>query len=586
MAEPTRRDLFKGTAALGAAAFADGALVTPAKARPLVRTRPEQAAASATHRHDVLDVAVIGAGVSGAYTAWRLLGPEAKRSRALKELQRRHGGPLAVGLFEGSERVGGRLFSVTPPGMPHLHAELGGMRYLTDQPVVAQLVDHLGLPTTRFPVDEPQNLVYLRGHRFTQAHWNDPTVVPYDLPAAIRGKTPDDALVSVIERFVPGAATMDHQAWDKIKPTASADGRLLYDIGFWNLLLDAVGQEGWNFLHDGFGYGSVVDNVNSVEAMEASVADFVGSPPPHYRLLVNGYQTMPEELVRRFEAEGGSVHLHHQVRRIDRESVHGEDVLVLALSVWPEGRPLTVRARHVVLAMPQRSIELLDPDTFLFAGDRFLSDLGSIVPRPASKLFLGYDRPWWEDLGLRAGRSVTDLPLRQTYYWGVEGKQSGADPDNRNALLLASYNDLNDVEFWNELLTRPNRLAPVAVPRTPRPMDATASGPLVDEAQHRLRELHGPDARIPEPTAAYFQNWVQDPYGAAYHFWQVGAKSWEVMPRMRRPLRDANLYVCGDAWSTGQGWVYGALTQAELMLEEHFGLPRPPWLPASVYLGP
>jgi monoamine oxidase len=534
----------------------------------------------------VVDVAVIGAGVSGAYAAWRLLGPDAGHSGTLRELRRRRGGPLVVGLFEGSERVGGRLFSITPPGMPHLHAELGGMRYLSNHPVVADLVEYLQLPSGPFPVDEPQNLAYLRQHRFTLSQFADPHSVPYQLPAAIRGSTPDNALLSVIERFVPNAANMDHQAWDKIKPTASANGRPLYDVGFWNLLLDAVGQEGWTFLHDGLGYGSVVDNVNTIEAMEASVADFVGSPPPQYLLLRDGYQTMPQELVRRFEAEGGTVHLHHQVRRIDRETIDGERLLALTLAVWPEGRPLTVRARHVILAMPQRSIELLDPDTFLFASDQFLSDLGSIIPRPASKLFLGYDRPWWEDIGLSAGRSVTDLPLRQVYYWGVEGDQPGADPTNRNALLLASYNDLSDVEFWNELLRRPDRLAPVAVTRPPRPMDPAAPGMLVDEAQRQLRELHGPDARIPDPTSAYFQNWVQDPYGAAYHFWQVGAKSWEIMPRMRHPVPGTNLYVCGSAWSTGQGWVYGALTQAELMLEERFGLPRPAWLPPSVYLGP
>ncbi|MFF3402352.1 flavin monoamine oxidase family protein [Streptomyces sp. NPDC002659] len=562
MGEPTRRDVLRGTEAL------DG---------------PTEAA---TQTQDgVVDVAVIGAGVSGAYAAWRLLGPEAERSSVLEDLRRRRRGTLVVGLFESSERVGGRLFSVTPPGMPHLHAELGGMRYLSNHPVVADLVGHLGLPSTPFPVDEPKNLAYLRQHRFALPQFADPEVVPYDLPAAIRGKTPDEALLSVIERFIPNAASMDHQAWDKVKATATADGRQLYDVGFWNLLLDAVGQEGWKFLDDGFGYGAVVANVNGIEAMEASVADFVGSPPPNYLILRDGYQTMPEELVRRFVAEGGKVHLHHQVRRIDRETVDGEEVLRLALSVWPAGRPLTVRARHVILAMPQRSIELLDPDSFLFRSDQFLSDLGSIIPRPASKLFLGYDRPWWEDLGLRAGRSVTDLPLRQVYYWGVEGDQTGADPANRNALLLASYNDIDDVEFWNELLPQPNRLAPVAQTRPPRPMDAAAPGRLVDEAQRQLRELHGPDARIPDPTAAYFQDWVQDPYGAAYHFWQVGAKSWEVMPRMRHPLPDANLYVCGSAWSTGQGWVYGALTQAELMLEEHFGLARPMWLSSSVYLG-
>ncbi|GAA1369315.1 flavin monoamine oxidase family protein [Catellatospora chokoriensis] len=585
MSEPTRRDLLKRAAVLGTAAATGGALAAPAWARPTVQAEPEQTTTRA-EQYGVLDVAVIGAGVSGAYAAWRLLGPEAERSPLLRELQRRRSGRLAVGLFEGSERVGGRLFSKTPPGMPHLHAELGGMRYVSTQPVVPDLVNHLRLPTAPFPVDEPQNLVYLRQRRFTQAQWGNPKVVPYRLPTEIRGQSPDDALLSVIERFVPGAGSMDHRAWDKIKPTASVEGRRLYDIGFWNLLLDAVGQEGWSFLRDGLGYGSVVDNVNSIEAMEASVADFVGSPPPQYLLLRDGYQTMPEELVRRFKAEGGKVHLHHQVRRISRETVDGEQVLTLALSVWPQGRPVKIRARHVILAMPQRSIELLDPDTFLFASDQFLKDLGSIIPRPASKLFLGYDRPWWEEIGLQAGRSVTDLPLRQTYYWGVEGRQPGADPANRNALLLASYNDLSDVEFWNELLNRPNRLIPVAVTRPPRPMDAAAPGNLVEEAQRQLRELHGPDARIPDPTVAYFQDWVQDPYGAAYHFWQVEAKSWEVMPRMRHPIADANLYVCGSAWSTGQGWVYGALTQAELMLEEHFGLPRPTWLPSGVYLGP
>jgi monoamine oxidase len=583
MGKPTRRDLLKGTAALGAAAIAAGAPGT-AQARSLVKSRPERANPPVC-REDVIDVAVIGAGVSGAYAAWRLLGPEARHSTVLQELRRRRGGPLVVGLFEGSERVGGRLLSVTPPGMPHLHAELGGMRYVTSQPIVPDLVDHLRLKSRPFPVDEPQNLVYLRQHRFTLSQFADPAVVPYKLPAAIRGMTPDDALSSVIERFVPDAATMDHQAWDKIKPTATAHGRLLYDVGFWNLLLDAIGQEGWNFLHDGLGYGSVVDNVNTIEAMESNEADFVGTPPPQYLLLRDGYQKLPEELAAQFAATGGTVYLHHQVHRINREVVDGEEVVALALTVWPAGRPLTIRARHVVLAMPQRSIELLDPASFLFTSDRFLSDLNAIIPRPASKLFLGYDRPWWQDIGLSAGRSVTDMPLRQVYYWGVEGSQPGADPDNHNALLLASYNDLDDVEFWNELLTRPNRLSPVAVTRPPRPMDTAASGVLVDEAQRELRAMHA-DARIPEPTVAYFRNWVQDPYGAAFHFWQVGAKSWEVMPRMRKPLPDANLYVCGSAWSTGQGWVYGALTQAELMLEEHFGLSRPKWLPKGVYLGP
>lgn len=217
--KPTRRDLLKGTAAVGVAAAVDGAVGTPAQARSRRRGEPSKA-----NRRGVLDVAVIGAGAAGAYAAWRLLGPEAGQSRMLRQLQQRRRGRLAVGLFEGSERIGGRLLSVTPPGMPHLRAELGGMRYLDSQPIIPELVKHLGLRSAPFPVDEPQNLAYLRGHRFPLRAFSRPAVVPYHLAPLIRGKSPDDALVAIIQRFVPDAATMDH------KPPRShprSDGRLL-----------------------------------------------------------------------------------------------------------------------------------------------------------------------------------------------------------------------------------------------------------------------------------------------------------------------------------------------------------------------
>jgi monoamine oxidase len=60
----------------------------------------------------------------------------------------------------------------------------------------------------------------------------------------------------------------------------------------------------------------------------------------------------------------------------------------------------------------------------------------------------------------------------------------------------------------------------------------------------------------------------------------------EVMKRMRRPVQDEAIHICGEAYSNYQGWVEGALQTAELMLEEHFHLPRPDWIPADYDLGP
>ncbi len=58
------------------------------------------------------------------------------------------------------------------------------------------------------------------------------------------------------------------------------------------------------------------------------------------------------------------------------------------------------------------------------------------------------------------------------------------------------------------------------------------------------------------------------------------------MPRIRKPFQDANLYICGESHSTDQGWVVGALNTVEHVLEDHFGLSRPAWLPADYFLGP
>ena len=58
-----------------------------------------------------LEIAVVGGGVAGVYSAWRL--------QQVKTEAR-------MGLFEYSDRIGGRLYTVTLPGLPHVKAELAG----------------------------------------------------------------------------------------------------------------------------------------------------------------------------------------------------------------------------------------------------------------------------------------------------------------------------------------------------------------------------------------------------------------------------------------------------------------------------
>jgi protoporphyrinogen oxidase len=82
----------------------------------------------------MLDVAIVGGGVSGIYSAWRLIHSNPSKSSIQRAWAEKHSdGKLKIGVFERSDRIGGRLLSLVPPGMPNLRAELGAMHYTSNQ---------------------------------------------------------------------------------------------------------------------------------------------------------------------------------------------------------------------------------------------------------------------------------------------------------------------------------------------------------------------------------------------------------------------------------------------------------------------
>ena len=84
-----------------------------------------------------VDIAVVGAGIAGAYSAWRLK----------ERYPEKH-----VALFEYSNRVGGRLYSVPLPGMPNINAELGGCATSRSAGVRPRADRDLGLANRDFPM--------------------------------------------------------------------------------------------------------------------------------------------------------------------------------------------------------------------------------------------------------------------------------------------------------------------------------------------------------------------------------------------------------------------------------------------------
>jgi monoamine oxidase len=561
-------------------------------------------ASHATGSSGRLDFAIVGGGVSGLYTAWRLLVDARERGAA----------PPSIAVFESGARTGGRLLTWLPAGPGGgLRAELGGMRFFSQQELVWNLLGQLGFgeqDIVKFWVSGPNLRLLLRGVS-TPLDTADPTA-RYDVPAGEKGQQAGDLLAAtikdvlqtpdngrVLDKYLGGNLPQDREQWDTIKPYLTWRGRPLWDVGFWNLLAGIRSAETYQYLCDAFGYYSLAANWNSAEAMQSVFLDFTTNPD--YMTLTEGYSALPDALARAVREAGGEIRLETRLEGFEAGDA-GSSVLHLA---GPDG-DYDVAADHLVLGLPRRSLELLAPSAeFDLEGDAALKRLvASVTPYPAFKLYLFYAERWWERWGIQHGRSVSDLPIRQTYYFAPDPPPDGGSSAPAFGLLMASYDDARAVDYWQGLvppedeweqgraelhqavgeLTADVRDGALAEP-PPRLHKATDE--MLRQARSQIALLHDvPEDDVPKAVVGGFADWGFDPFGGGWNFWAPQVDVRDAMERIKLPLgASRRVYVVGEAYSGAQGWVEGALTATEVVLETHLGLKRPGWLPADYYLG-
>lgn len=529
--------------------------------------------------NQIIDVAIVGGGVSGVYTAWRLLTKEPGRD---------------IAVFEDSDHIGGRLLSVQPPNISDMVAELGGMRILPAvQPRIAALLyalnSQLGpddqIETYPFPVDEDVNIAFLRGTYLRLSDFTkDPKRVPYHLSWIEHGQTSGAIITNGIEQIVPGITDpgLSDDQRREMAQSAVFDGEPLYKQGFWNVLSRVISQEAYQLGIDAGGYETVLSNWNAADAIPWFLSDFGVSPV--YRGFKKGFQIVPLTLQTLVENAGGRIVLNSRLVSFEWDPASS----LFTLHIVGQD---PIQARSLILAMPRRALELIDSS--LLKDNRVQSLVKSVTPRPLFKIFTTYSNPWWTSAGVEAGRSVTDLPVRQTYYWP---KDDGSPATSGRAMLMASYDDGQNIGYWDGYRDKRGRgwrseADPVQARRLfsgaddQSRNDSTewnnypAPARMVQEVTRQLGLLHGL-TYTPEVFSAAYRDWGDDPFGGGWNSWNIGAKSWEVKHEITQPYSEDTggalpFYICGEAYSDAQGWVEGALQTADYVLEK-LGIPPLP----------
>ncbi|MCH7737099.1 MAG: hypothetical protein IH872_06825 [Chloroflexi bacterium] len=568
--------------------------------------------------------AIFGAGPAGLYTAYRL---------ATGQLE--NGGQLGPGdsieLYEwgnyafepgdlGTRLPAGRICSYHHEGKAEAsYIEVGGMRFLQWDPgkseghqLVTYMIDRLKLCGDVVPfltTEDP--LFYLRGENFYQDQLTDGSVTaPYNTPG--NNQKPVDVLFGNISKLMTSGSKVgdreeqcEFYASGMLPDTTNSfvyqAGNVVGNIGYWNFFYDQAGNEGFNYAADAGGYSSNVINWN---AANAAIYNGEFAPGGAFKTLKSGYSQLFVELYAQAKqaaaARGIQFVLYQSLRLHSIWSENGVPTYRLAAADAPFV-PLDPKTTdNAILAMPPNSVELIAQATRytdMSGKIDFLNEtnvanyLESVIEQPSLKVAMFFGSEWWRDSKYPPklvssegtanifGPTITDLPLRQIYYFGNNApSQSGQAVYG----MLASYDDMRFTQFWREMDLNVTERRETPISRTYQALaGAKAATPTMERMLLlELAKVHynDPDAvwQIPKPLETVVMDWGLNPFGAGYHAWKAHFDIADVMQKIRQPAAFGgaanNVFLIGSAFSNDQAWVEGAFCTAESVLTDYLGL--------------
>ncbi|VWC41790.1 hypothetical protein BLA6860_07045 [Burkholderia lata] len=381
---------------------------------------------------------IFGCGAAGLYTAWRLLNGQA-RAGGDPNRQLQQGDVLELfdwgkydfsKEFQGTRAPGARVCTWHYQNNPdHSYLELGGMRYsqwngqndgkAQGHRLVTTVIAKLGLDRYAVPFNESSDpLYYLRARNLYQSDISSRNPAPYAANNFGAATTPDQGFavveaVSVTSTSGPGTRKQWDAFYQQGRITAELPsssifqkGDLLKDIGYWNLMYDQLGSEGYQYAADGNGYSSNVINWNSAVAFEAN-NEF--TPGNQYMTLTTGYSGMFHALfaaIEQLATQRGVTLQYYPDQRL--RSIHVENGVV-HYTIATREDPYREAARRTTaaawLAMPRAALEQVaqgsrydDRGGLDVLNDRKVKlYLESAIMQPSYKVGMFFEKEWWLD---------------------------------------------------------------------------------------------------------------------------------------------------------------------------------------------
>lgn len=569
-------------------------------------------------KEDKVDVAIIGAGISGLYCAYRMINSKefSGKKIAIYDRLNRTGGRLQSDLIPivANKEAKGRMAAGPRDYFENMEVdwvkeEQGGMRFNYDMTELMTLISELDLcgEIIPFPMSSTgnTNMYNIRGRSFSvqdaadsnQMIWSE----LYDLNPEEIGLSPTQIVTNAYNRILQANNVLmpEDQTpayWQNFRLNYTWDGIPMNEWQIGGLLMNmGHSAECVEMLSNTIGFEGPFKGLPNAGDAWQILADFPKDPT--YYTFKYGFSTLPDKIIEKLEGKV-QIFLGTNVDQIMGE----KGAFELHLTEAPKGQSAgggnvpgseqkVVHAQQIVSAIATTGFQSLFVKSpalnQAINGNnpaKLWENISGALGMNLMKINLYFKEAWWNNGAfgrpvIEFGPNFTDMPVNSIYpFYSVNDLEVSADGksvtiENHNEpAALTLYCDFNNTNFWKGLQNvGPKFTSPLQEIYNKKKVQTVfpASQAVVAEIRDQIGRLFGV-TNIPEPVFTSYRLWNgEDDFEHAYHQWQLNVNDKEVITYLSNPL--PGFYMCNEAISDMQGWVNGSLRSSNLALEKISG---------------
>lgn len=439
-------------------------------------------------------IIIAGAGISGLVAA-----------SLLKEAGHK------ITIIEANNRIGGRVYTIREPFSAGLYFNAGPMRIPDTHHLTLAYIRKFKLPLNLFINKTPSDIIYTN-NKITRldVFEKDPSVIGYPVLEKERGKTAEELMLEVLEPILNYIKKDPNKNWIIVEKKYKT-----YSLG--------------SFLTEYYSDGAI-DMIGVLLDMEAYMGMslievlremiFFTSTTKYYE-ITGGMDALPKAFLPQLNE---NIFMQYKVRKIIQE----DNKVMMQVNCEQTLEQFMVTGDVAIVTIPfsaLRFVEIQPYDLFSYYKRRAIRELNYIA---ATKIAIEFKSRFWERSRQCGGKSITDLPIRFTYYPSYGIQSPGA------AIVIASYTWADEALTWDSLSHRER----------------------IRYALKNLAQIYGNVVYSEFVTGASF-SWSKNTYSCgAFTAFEPGQEL-EIFPYITPPA--GKVHFAGEHTTLTHGWMQGAI---------------------------